>query len=450
MFSSLHLRQFARSVTCLASALVALPGGAYELINQHGLHAEASLNARLGLRQGYGLNFGFGALTGFGALRSSTGETERTDLQLSLKPSLKTAYTLGDSKLYGGVSVVAATTTLDGELSGQFARAGDRALDTDAAYIGWQRGVLDLSYGGQPFTLGDGLVVGDGNFNQGHDNGQYWIGAFESWRNTAILKLNTSPLRADVFWLRTDQDLGDSRVVGFNLENSQTERWGKLSVMAFEIIDDRGVGLEGMQVWGIRGGDLHRPTWTGLRLYGEYVRQAGQSDLTGIENDAHAWYLEPSYQFLSWRWTPRLYYRYSHYSGDDAATLDNEEYRGLFFTFGKRDWDTWYQGEINGEFFLFNENQVTQMLKVKAYPNERCAVMAMVYHHALDTPQYFGLPTTSTNWSDEVNLEFEFYPNERLYGLAGIAWAKPNRGAKDIFGDDPQLVFELFLSYTFK
>lgn len=450
MFSSLHLRQFARSVTCLASALVALPGGAYELINQHGLHAEASLNARLGLRQGYGLNFGFGALTGFGALRSSTGETERTDLQLSLKPSLKTAYTLGDSKLYGGVSVVAATTTLDGELSGQFARAGDRALDTDAAYIGWQRGVLDLSYGGQPFTLGDGLVVGDGNFNQGHDNGQYWIGAFESWRNTAILKLNTSPLRADVFWLRTDQDLGDSRVVGFNLENSQTERWGKLSVMAFEIIDDRGVGLEGMQVWGIRGGDLHRPTWTGLRLYGEYVRQAGQSDLTGIENDAHAWYLEPSYQFLSWRWTPRLYYRYSHYSGDDAATLDNEEYRGLFFTFGKRDWDTWYQGEINGEFFLFNENQVTQMLKVKAYPNERCAVMAMVYHHALDTPQYFGLPTTNTNWSDEVNLEFEFYPNERLYGLAGIAWAKPNRGAKDIFGDDPQLVFELFLSYTFK
>lgn len=450
MFSSLHLRQFARSVTCLASALVALPGGAYELINQHGLHAEASLNARLGLRQGYGLNFGFGALTGFGALRSSTGETERTDLQLSLKPSLKTAYTRGDSKLYGGVSVVAATTTLDGELSGQFARAGDRALDTDAAYIGWQRGVLDLSYGGQPFTLGDGLVVGDGNFNQGHDNGQYWIGAFESWRNTAILKLNTSPLRADVFWLRTDQDLGDSRVVGFNLENSQTERWGKLSVMAFEIIDDRGVGLEGMQVWGIRGGDLHLPTWTGLRLYGEYVRQAGQSDLTGIENDAHAWYLEPSYQFLSWRWTPRLYYRYSHYSGDDAATLANEEYRGLFFTFGKRDWDTWYQGEINGEFFLFNENQVTQMLKVKAYPNERCAVMAMVYHHALDTPQYFGLPTTSTNWSDEVNLEFEFYPNERLYGLAGIAWAKPNRGAKDIFGDDPQLVFELFLSYTFK
>lgn len=450
MFSSLHLRQFARSVTCLASALVALPGGAYELINQHGLHAEASLNARLGLRQGYGLNFGFGALTGFGALRSSTGETERTDLQLSLKPSLKTAYTRGDSKLYGGVSVVAATTTLDGELSGQFARAGDRALDTDAAYIGWQRGVLDLSYGAQPFTLGDGLVVGDGNFNLGHDNGQYWIGAFESWRNTAILKLNTSPLRADVFWLRTDQDLGDSRVVGFNLENSQTERWGKLSAMAFEIIDDRGVGLEGMQVWGIRGGDLHLSTWTGLRLYGEYVRQAGQSDLTGIENDAHAWYLEPSYQFLSWRWTPRLYYRYSHYSGDDPATLANEEYRGLFFTFGKRDWDTWYQGEINGEFFLFNQNQVTQMLKVKAYPNERCAVMAMVYHHALDTPQYFGLPTTSTNWSDEVNLEFEFYPNERLYGLAGIAWAKPNRGAKDIFGDDPQLVFELFLSYTFK
>ncbi len=423
---------------------------AYELINQDGWHAEATFNARLGLRRGYDINFGLGALSGFGALNNSTGETERTDLQVSLKPFLKTDYTLGESKFYGGLSVVAATTTLDGELSGQFARSGDRVIDTDAAYIGWQRGVLDLSYGGQPFTLGDGLVVGDGNFNQGHDNGQYWIGAFESWRNTAVLKLNTSPIRADVFWLRTDKDLGDSRVVGFNLENSQTVPWGKLSVMAFEIIADDQAGLEGMQVWGIRGGDLHLPEWTGFRFHGEYVNEAGKSDLTGIANDAAAWYVEPSYQFQNSRWTPRLYYRYSHYSGDDSATPDNEEYRGLFFTFGKRDWDTWYQGEINGEFFLFNQNQITHMLKVKAYPSAQYAVMAMLYHHELDTPQYFGLPTTSTNWSDEVNVELEFYPTERLYGLAGIAWATPNRAARDIFGEDAQLVLELFLSYTFK
>jgi hypothetical protein len=441
----------AASLFALLAALGnAAPLAAYELFNRDGLQAHGELNTRLGLREGYGINFGYGALNGFGALRNTTGETERTDLQAALRPNFTASYALDHAEAYGGVTVVAATTTLDGELSGQFARAGDGVVNTDAAYVGWRQGVVDVSYGAQPFTVGDGFIVGDGNFNQGHDNGQYWIGAFESWRNTALLKINTAPVRGDVYWLRTDKDLGDSRVVGINLENSDASRFGRLGFMYFEIIDDIGVGLDGMQVWGIRGAELHWPGHPQFKVYGEYVREGGKADLTGVHNDADAWYIEPTYQLMDAPWTPRLYYRYARYSGDDPATPDNEEYRGLFFTLGKRDWDTWYQGEINGEFFLFNENQVTHMLKVKAYPNPHCAVMAMYYHHELDTPQYFGLPTRSTAWSDEVNLEFEFYPTDRLYGLAGVAWATPKAGARDIFGNDDQVVLEVYLSYTFK
>ncbi|MBI2800916.1 MAG: hypothetical protein HYX63_11660 [Gammaproteobacteria bacterium] len=426
------------------------PMAAYELYNANGLHADGTVNLRLGLRQGENINFGVGALRGFGTLGRTTGETSRTDLETAIRPGLTAAYELSDSEIYGGVTAVAAATTLDGELSGQFARSGDRVLNSDAAYVGWRSGVLDVSYGAQPFTLGDGFVVGDGNFNQGHDNGQYWIGAFESWRNTAVVKINTSPIRADLFWLRTDKDLGGTRVAGFNFENPSSEVWGKLSAMYFEIVQDDRAGRDGMQVWGFRGGDLHWPSLPAFKLYGEYVREGGRARLTGISNDADAWYIEPTYQVQSWPWTPRFYYRYARYSGDNPATAENEEYRGLFFTLGKRDWDTWYQGEINGEFFLFNENQRTHMLKVKTYPNQRCAVMAMYYHHELEQPQYFGVPTRSTAWSDELNLEFEFYPTERLYGLAGIAWATPKAAAKQIFGDRNQLVFELFLSYTFK
>jgi len=420
-----HGRSHARVLAALSvAALGAAPvsGGAYELIDRGGWHAEAQLNARLGLRQGENINFGAGALTGFGALGSSTGETARTDLQMALKPALQTDYTFERAKLYGGVSVVAATTTLDGELSGQFARAGDRALDTDSAYVGWQYGVLDLSYGGQPFTLGDGLVIGDGNFNQGHDNGQYWIGAFDAWRNTAILKVNTAPLRTDVYWLRTDGDLGDSRVVGLNVENSDPDPYGKFSALAFEVIEDRGIGFEGIQVWGIRGGDVHPlPRFPTFTLFGEYLRQRGESDLTGIENAAEAWYIEPGYQFKEVRWAPRIQYRFSYYSGDEADTPESEEYRGLFFTFGKRDWDTWYQGEVNGEFFLFNQNQVTHMLKLTAFPRPTYEIKAMYYHHSLATPQYFGVPTTSTEWSDEVDVQLVFYPGDRLYGMVGVA-----------------------------
>lgn len=439
-----------RRSALVVSLVLPLGAEAYRLVERDGWHADASLNGRLGLRQGENINFGFGALPGFARLGQSTGETSRTDLQLALRPSLTTEYALSDSTLYGGVTVVAATTTLDGELSGQFARAGDRVIDTDSAYVGWRHGVLDLSVGGQPFALGDGLIIGDGNFNQGHDNGQYWIGAFEAWRNTAILKVNTAPLRGDVFWLRTDQDLGDSRIVGANVENADATAFGRLSVMTFEVIDDNGIGFEDTRVWSIRGGDLHHPALPGFALFGEYIRQTGDSALNGVEIDAEAWYIEPGYQFANWRFTPKIQYRYSYYSGDDAATAASEEYRGMFFTFGKRGWDTWYQGEVNGEFFLFNQNQVSHMVKLSLFPSARHAVKAYYYHHALDTPQYFGVPTTATDWSDEFDLQVEFYPNDRLYGMVGVAWATPNQAARDVFGDDDQVVFEFFLSYTLK
>ncbi len=445
-----RIRDHAIPGVLFSALFISSAGHAYELVNARGFALEGEVNALLGVRQGFDINFGYGALPRFAALGETTGETERTDLQMALRPALTARYALPKGEAYGGVTVVAATTTLDGELSGQFGRSGDRVVNTDSAYVGWRYGVLDLSYGGQPFTLGDGLVVGDGNFNQGDDNGNYWIGAFSAWRNTAILRLNTEPVRADVFWLRTDNDLGDSRVAGINVENSATERWGKLSAMYFELFDDRGVGLAGMQVWGVRGGNIHHPDFPQLSLFAEFVREAGSSDLTGLENDADAWYVEPNYQFNDLPWTPLLSYRYARYSGDEFASPENEEYRGLFFTFGKRSWDTWYQGEINGEFFLFNQNQITQMIKLKAFPNEHCAVMTMFYHHELEEPQYFGIPTRSTAWSDEVNVQFEFYPTPKLYGAVVLAWSTPNTAAKQIFSDKDQVVLGLFLSYTLK
>jgi hypothetical protein len=426
------------------------PAWAYQLLDESGWTADATLNTRMGLRQGFGINFGAGALYDFGTFDRSTGETERTDLQLALRPGLRTDYRHEDFHAYGGIIVAAATTTLDGELSGQFSRAGDEVIDFDSAYLGVEYGVFDLSYGPQPFTVGDGFILGDGTFNQGHDNGQYWTGAFEAWRNTGILKINTAPIRADVFWLKADADLSRSSLAGFNLENSDKEAWGRVGVMAFEIFDDKYLGWEGMRVWGLRGADLHLPDWTGLRFYAEYVHQGGQSDRSGVDNDADAWYVEPAYQFQAWPWRPRFHYRYARYSGDEANTPENEEYRGLFFTLGKRDWDTWYQGEVNGEFFMFNQNQITHMFKVKAYPDPRYSVMAMYYHHQLDEPRYFGVSTPGTAWSDEVNVELEFHPDDRLYGLVGVAWATPHRAARSVFGDDSQLVLELFVSYTFR
>jgi hypothetical protein len=437
----IHRRPLVVALFVLVSASPAMAG---EVFNDGARSVEAELKFLSGIQYGSGINYGYGAL-------DAPGETERAVLYLGLKPRLDLNWALDGSSFYSTFSFVAATTTLDGELAGQVGRGGDQALDTDLTKIGWRNEVLDFSVGGQEFTIGDGFVIGDGNFNQGGPDGQYWIGAFTAWRNSAVLRVNTQPVRGDIFWLRTDDDLGDSRVVGINLETTTKETFGTLGIMYVEIIDEKRFGWEGMQVASIRGADIKVPGIDNLKLFGEFVIERGKSELTGVDNDGNAWYIEGNYRFAAVRWTPTVFYRYSHFSGDEAGTTRNEEYRGLFFTIFKRDWDTWYQGEVTGEMHLFNQNQVTQMAKIKVCPRADLSLGFWYYTHELDTPQYFGTPVTDTDWADEINLGVEYYPSDKLYAYWGFAWGHPRQAAVDVFGGrDDTLIVQMFLSYTYR
>lgn len=424
--------------------LLAAGSPAKEIYNDGAKSARTEITFLGGIQHATGINYGFGAL-------DTPGETERSTLSLGLKPRLDLKWRFEQSEIYSTFTMVAATTTLDGELSGQIARSGDRAVDTDSTKIGWRNDTFDVSIGGQEFTIGDGFVVGDGNFNMGAADGQYWIGAFTAWRNTAVLRVNTAPIRGDLFWLRTDDDLGDARVVGVNLETTTKDTFGTLGLMYFKIIDDDSFDLEGMHVAGIRGADVRVPGIENLRMFGEFVVERGESDLSRRDIQANAWYIEGNYQFTTLPWTPKFFYRYAHFSGDEAGSSDNEEYRGLFFTIFKRDWDTWYQGEVTGEFHLFNQNQRTQMAKLKVYPRTDMSLGFWYYTHDLDTAQYFGTPVSDTDWAEEVNLGLEYYPSDKLYTFFGFAWSTPHRAAQDIFGDDDDtFVVEMFLSYTYR
>ena len=405
--------------------------------------AHATLNTRVGLRYGTGLNYGLGAF-------DAIGETERTALYLVAKPKLDLAWARDASEFYGAVSVVAATTTLDGELSGQFARSGDEVLDTDHAYVGWRNDIFDFSVGGQEFWVGDGWFIGDGNFNQGGEDGQYWTGAFSAWRNTAIMKVNTEPVRGEVFWLRSDNDFRDGRVVGINIETTTADTFGTLGFMYAEIIAGGAFHLNGINAWNVRGAQIKVPGIPNLELYGEFIRQVG-TDVQGggVDNEATGWYIEGDYALQNTPWAPVVAYRYARMSGDELNTPENEEYRGAYFTIFKRDWDTWYMGEIAGEMHLFNENQITQMVKIKAYPVPNWSLTFYYYHHELEEPQYFGAPVSSTDWSDELNFGVEYFPSEHFFGYAGIAWSTPGDAPKELWGDDDITVIQTFLSYTF-
>lgn len=429
--------------------LIQWPLQAYEAVQVGPVTLKPTFKTIVGLQYGEGINYGLGAL-------DTLGETERAVTYLVAKPKLDLSLPLpaqsllGDSFLYGGVSVVAATTQLDGEISGQFARAGDWAVNTDHAYLGWRNGLVDLSVGGQEFSVGDGFIIGDGNFNQGGENGQYWSGGFNAWRNTAILKINSKPLRADLFWLRADTDFKDARVAGINIETTTADTFGTLGAMYLEVLQGGQFNYDGMKVWNFRGAGLKVPGIDAFKLYGEWVLERGR-DLQGggAPNDATAWYAEGELTIPGLSWLTRLSYRYAWMSGDRPETAKNEEYRGLFFTIFRRDWDTWYQGEIAGEYHLFNSNQITQMLKLKTFPVKQWALTAYYYHHELEEPHYFATAVTQTNWADELNFGVEHFVTNKFYGYGGVAWSTPNAAARQVFGEHNFWVIQTYLSYTF-
>ncbi|MBI5614695.1 MAG: hypothetical protein HY943_00260 [Gammaproteobacteria bacterium] len=434
-----------RGLAAALATLCAGPVGAFEARHFGDLTAQATANARLGMQYGTGINFGLGALDG-------TRERNRSSLAASIKPKLTLDYAATPAThLYGGVSVAAAVTSLDGEISGQFARAGDTQINTDDAYFGLRSGVLDVSVGAQEFWVGDGLLIGDGNFDLGPSDGQYWVVPFAAWRNSAIVKLNTSPLRAEAFWLRSDRDFGDSRVVGVNVETSgwAFEEYGKLGAMHLDILDGNRFHYDGMEVYDLRASGVKLPGLKDLTFFGEFVREVGRDSDGGRPNDAIGWYVEGQYHLPRLPLNPTFAYRYAHFSGDDPKTRDNEEYRGLFYSFYKREWDTWYMGEIASEYHLFNENQNTQMFKLKLAPDPKWAYSAYYYHHELDTKQYLGTPVSSTDWAEEINLQVEYFLGHRFYGYAGIIWSTPNRAAREIYGPDDFTVLQTWLSYTF-
>lgn len=437
------ISQFTKFTSCAILLLHCGLVASLELFSSDNKSATGELKFLGGLQYGTGLNFGYGAI-------DSPSEKSRATLSLAVKPRLDLVWQMENSEFYSTLSMVAATTTLDGELSGQIVRSGDQAVDSDSTKIGWRNELIDLSYGGQEFTIGDGFVVGDGNFNKGTADGQYWIGAFTAWRNSAIIRIDTSPLRFDGFWLRTDDDLGDARVVGVNLETAENEL-GTLGLMYFEIIQDDDFALDGMRVASIRGADIRVPFLQDLKLFGEYVIERGRSKETGFKNNGDGWYIEGNYAFSSWPWKPTFIYRYAHFSGDDTTTDQNEEYRGLFFTIFKRDWDTWYQGEVAGEFHLFNQNQVTQMAKMKVYPGQNWSLGIWYYSHDLDTKQYFGKAVSDLDWAEEINLGYEYFPSKQVYFYAGYAWGMPHQAARDAFQHNRDThVFQTFISYTFR
>lgn len=420
-----------------------------------GMPGLACADIQLYERNGFtlNLNLDLGAATfvvdnaNFGA-GNSRGEQSLSWSEGYLKPVLGAAYSSAVGELYGGFSYVAGATLGDGDPA-EFTDDDSDGFESEQLYGGIATDRLaglgidrfDFSVGEQEFTIGDGFLIWDGEFDSRY--GAYWLNPHLSFKNSVIARADSGPFHGDLFYLVADEDSGDTELYGLNLEAGD-EQLGTVGMTFLKVADvDRNgdYGLrDGMTVYSVRaqGTPLARAGQDALFLAFEYVHQGG-GDVEDI--DADAWYLEAGYTLAELPWTPTLSYKYAFFSGDENPVDGrNQAFDPLFYGMG-RGWGSHIMGEIVGEYYLFNSNQQVHMLGVGLQPTEALAMGVLFYDFFLDEKTLYGTPVADDHFAREIDLYADYCVSDNLFLSATLAWAGPEAGGEDYFasGDDSYL-----------
>ncbi len=416
---------------------LAMPAPAAEIYSSGGL--TVSLDVEIGSAAFFVDNPNFG----LGRIDLSNGENtgDTSNYEAYVKPSLSFSYDAGGvAELYGELSGVLTGTLGDGDAGG-FTAGDDTDADIEAAYLGLRFNltqgdnplVLDVSGGRQDLQIGNGWLFYDGNFDAFSDNA-FWLAPRTAFRNTGIVRLGNEQVGFTGFYVKGDSDNDRAEVGGVDLEF--TTDYGQFGILYAEINDSDEVNFarRGMEMVSLRALDVPIPAVEGLSLSGEYTKQFGGKG--GNDFDAHGYYGQISYSFAGLPFTPTLSYRYSKFSGQDGSA-DIKAFDPLFYGFDG--WGTWFQGEIVGEYLLFNSNQRTHMVHLSGSVSESIGIGAIYYHFDLDKKNYFGIPVTSTDFADEINFYVDWEVNDNLSvgAVAGVAF--PGSAAKQAFGDNDNI-----------
>lgn len=385
-------------------------------------------------------------------------------------PGLEADYQLNDGMLYGGVRATASITRGDGEAQRNVVTdMRPESLSLSEAYLGWKSGqsfaalgkdAVDASVGRQGFVIGDGFLIADGTLDSFRRN-NHVVGPREAFDHTAILRLNTAPVRADLFRLEsnTDQrfmrgkDSAATALHGANVEwfasasrdegrsEYEARQW-YLGATALNITDaDEAISptRDGMSVYAIRSGGALFSAWgDGWRdaaLYSELARQ--RNDTTGRRLRAEAWYVEPQYTFSALPWQPRISYRYMHFSGDsDTGDSVSRGWDPLFTAGGPRGYGSWDLGEIYARYVGGNSNLNSHMAHLKLQPEADLSLGAILYRHSYDRPDTAS-GVTSDRLQDEVNVYAVWAtPLPGLEIAAVLGAARAGRGLRQSLGTD--------------
>jgi hypothetical protein len=383
----------------------------------------------------------------FGASRDNAGDHVGYWGEFGAMPGLEGALALGESgTLRGRVSGVWTTTQFG--LDGAGSNFDDRhpsSVTLEDAYVGWSSGdlfpslgkdAIDLSVGSQKYQVGTGFLFWDGGTDGGSERGGYWLGMRNAFQMTAIAKLTTGPFKGEVVYLQPN-DVPDSGtdVVGTNLEWKFGER-ASVGGGYWYFADSDQVRRDGLDVFDLRGEVHPLESLPGLVLSAELVYEEN-----GTQNQSWGGYTEIGHSFDDFAWKPYLSFRFSSFTGDRGGDDQVEGFDPIYYGFS--DWNTWYLGEIFGEFIGTNRNLDAYTVRLRTQPAEAWTVNLVYLAFVLDefateiTPRLFDPRIVSIEDKDlghEVDLTVDWAMNDHVTWSAVVAAAFPGNGLEQATG----------------
>jgi len=372
-----------------------------------------------------------------------------------IKYGLSVDQTLGAlGSVYGTANLVSSGTWGDGDAS-RVTNGTERTTKFDEAFAGWRSGDLfpalgkdgvDLSFGRQIITLGDGFIinddgpnlgngVADGEFNRG---GAYYIAARHAFDQTAVVRLGGKDgVHGSLMWIKSDNRAqANTEMAAGTLEYTTAPGTLGLTYIHGIDVDERFANdlqkqRKGMNLYSVRG--VGNAGIENAHFSFEYARQDKDA---GQEN---AWYTEGGYTFANLPLSPDLTYRYSRYS---------KNWDAMFSGFN-RGYGTWVQGEVAGNYSgPYNSNTAVQHVALKVKPLDNVTVGALFFDYK--TLSKNGMPDLDGR---ELDLYAEWVVNEHLIVTPLLGLYKPNKdqgnGGNQVGGNGTNVYSQLVVAVPF-
>jgi hypothetical protein len=421
--------------------------------------AGAASAATVADKYGAKLDFTFEAGAGTFAVKNANFgsgqffDTDETDSDVDwqeyyMLPKLSGTYGLGASTLYSEFAMAATGTRGDGDAIA-YTEGNTDNFNAEIVSVGWKSGKLfeslgenaiDAYYGKARLVISDAFLVGDGSSDRGRQ-GAFWLAPHSSFQRVGALRVNTSPVRGDLFFLETDETQYVTHAYGANLEGT-IGKYGTLGGMFLRLTGSELDSRDGMRVYELRYmgnplADLIDNSYLNI----EYAKENNPD--SDVEVNATAYTVEAGHTF-ELPWSPALSYRFARYSGDkDPDDGQSEAFDALFQKGFSRGWGTWLEGEIMGEYFYSNSNKQSHTVAIKAKPVEEISTGILLYRIFADEKNLWGDRLTHYHLADEADLYVDYTVNENLLISAAAGYAKPGRGLRDLGYDQDTAVFEI-------